>query len=214
MVGFVGGLGTAHFPPSAARPLNQELAAINQPGYCFKLFSGYCPLCAHHWMRKEFGAHFLKRLSPDQIANGPKVIVYGYSLGAPAALLFSRMLQRDGVPIEMAVTIDSKGFTEGIIPHNVKTAVNYYEQRLFPFLFGKRHMHPEDPEKTLFLGNIRIAHTGHMKIASMPLVRETLVSAVRKAYGQDDKPVAALADQEVRLDLARLPLRMPGAYLH
>jgi hypothetical protein len=212
MVGFVGGLGTAHFPPSAARPLNHQLAAINQPGYCFKLFSGYCPLCAHHWMRKEFGAHFLKRLTPDQIANGPKVIIYGYSLGAPAALLFSRMLQRDGVSIEMAVTIDSKGFTEGIIPANVKTAVNFYEQRLFPFLFGKRHMHPEDLEKTQFLGNIRVAHTGHLRIANIPLVRETLVSAVQKAYGLDSKITTALGDEEQAPGIGHLPLRMPAAF--
>jgi pimeloyl-ACP methyl ester carboxylesterase len=164
-------------------------------------------------MRKEFGAHFLKRLTPEQIARGPKVIVYGYSLGAPAALLFSRMLQRDGVSIEMVVTIDSKGFTEGIFPSNVKSAVNFYEQRFFPILFGKRKMRCEDLEKTQFLGNIRIVHAGHLNIPRQPPVREAILSAVERAYGRDDKRATVGADEEENLEVADLPLRLPHFFL-
>jgi hypothetical protein len=187
VLGFMGGLGTAHFPPSAATPLNHQIAALREPGFCFKIFSGFCPICGHRWMRKEFGAHFLKPLQAEQIALGPKVIVYGYSQGVPAALLFSRMLQRDGIPIEMVVTVDSKGFTEGIVPSNVKMAVNFYEQRYFPFFFGKRRIRCEDPGKTQFLGNIRVEHTGHFHLPNTPPVRDALFGAIHRAYGQPDR---------------------------
>jgi hypothetical protein len=194
VVGFVGGFGTAHFPPSAAAPLLHHLQSLGYPGVCVKAFSAYCPWCAHRWVKKEFATNNNQPLTEEQIENRPKLIAYGYSLGAPTALFFARQLERDDIPIELALTVDSKGFTQGIIPRNVKTAANFYERQLLPPIFGKRNMRPEDPLATHFLGNIRVEHSGHLRIAGSAPVRELLISTVRTVAYREERMVAGAAD--------------------
>lgn len=203
VIGFVGGLGTARFPPSAAAPLLHHLQSLGYPGVCVKAFSAYCPWCAKRWVKKELAAGNEGRLTEEQIENRPKVITYGYSLGAPSALYFARQLERDGIPIELAITVDSKGFTQGIIPKNVKVAANFYERQFLPPIFGKRNMRPEDPLATHFLGNIRVEHAGHLRIAGSSPVRELLLSTVRVVAYREEKVVAGTPD------LASLPLTLP-----
>lgn len=203
VIGFVGGLGVAHFPPSVATPLLHHLQSLGYPGVCVKVFSAYCPWCASRWVKKEFAAGNKGRLTEEQIESGPKVITYGYSLGAPSALYFDRQLERDGIPIELAITVDSKGFTRGIIPRNVKVAANFYERQLLPPIFGKRNMRPEDPLATHFLGNIRVEHAGHLSIAGSAPVRELLFSTARLVAYQEEKVVAGKAN------LSSLPLTPP-----
>lgn len=211
VVGFVGGLGTSKFPPSAATPLNRQLKGVALPGYCFKTYSAYCPWCAHRWVRKQFGAKGRTRLTPEQIANGPTIITYGYSMGAPAALFFARQLERDGIPIELAVTVDSKGITTGVVPRNVKTAANFYERQLFPFWFGKRNVRPEDPLATHFLGNIVVPYAGHFTIVRSMRVRDLILATVRSIYDRQKEIVVRRENLEERptLDLRDLPLRIP-----
>ncbi len=196
VIGFVGGIGTAHFPPSVTAPLLHHVQSLGYPGVCVKMFSAYCPWCARRWVKKEFAAGSKGRLSEELIEKGPKVILYGYSLGAPAALYFARQLERDGIPIELAITVDSKGFTQGIIPRNVRVAANFYERQFLPPVFGKRNMRPEDPLATHFLGNIRVAHWGHLRIAGSGPVRELLLSTVREAAYREEKVVAGTAGEK------------------
>jgi hypothetical protein len=176
--------------------------------YCFRVFSGYCPWCGRRWVRKQFGAKGKGRLTPEQVATGPVVITYGYSLGAPAALVFARQLEREGIPIELAVTVDSKGFTQGIFPRNVKAAANFYEQQLFPIWFGKRKMRPEDALATHFLGNIQVRHVGHFTIPQSAPVRELLLETVRAVYDQEKNAVVGF-EKGLAADWNLLPLRMP-----
>lgn len=190
VIGFVGGVGSAHIPPSVATPLLHHLQSLGYPGVCVRTFSAYCPWCAHRWVKKEFAAGNKGSLTEEQIEDGPKVIVYGYSLGAPSALYFARQLERDGIPIELAITVDSKGFTRGIVPRNVKVAANFYETQFLPPIFGKRNMRPEDPLVTDFLGNICVAHVGHFKIARSAPVRELLLGTVRMVSDTEEKIAA------------------------
>jgi hypothetical protein len=211
VVSFVRGLGTSKFPPSAASPLNHRLKAIALPGYCFRTYSAYCPWCAHRWVRKQFGAKGRTRLTPVQIAGGPTIITYGYSMGAPTALFFARQLERDGIPIELAVTVDSKGITTGIVPRNVRTAANYYERQLFPFWFGKRDVRPEDPLATHFLGNIVVPHAGHFQIVRSMPVRDLILATVRTVYGRQKELAASFeaGEEGSSADFRDLPLRIP-----
>jgi hypothetical protein len=48
-------------------------------------------------------------------------------------------------------------------------------------------MRPEDPLVTDFLGNIRVAHVGHFKIARSAPVRELLLSTVRVLSYTEEK---------------------------
>ena len=130
------------------------------------------------------------------------MIVYGYSLGGPSALFFARQLERDGIHIELALIVDSKGFTQGIIPRNVTTAANFYERQLLPQIFGKKNMRPEDPLATNFVGNFHVEHSGHLRIAGSPPVRELLISTVRTVAYREERMVAGTADPA----LGHLPL--------
>jgi hypothetical protein len=194
VVAFVGGIGTAHFPPSVAVPLLHHLESLHYPGVCVKEVSAYCPWCAHRWVRREFAMKIKGPPAELQLQGEPKVVLYGYSLGAPSALHLARQLEKDGIPIELTITVDSKGFTRGTVPRNVKVAANFYESGfLFPAA-GKRNMRPEDPLATDFLGNIRVEHVGHLRIAGSTPVRELLINTSRALTNQSEDFAAELDD--------------------
>jgi hypothetical protein len=185
VVGFVGGLGAAHFPPTFVAPLLNHVRSLSYPGVCIKSISSYCPWCATHWVKKQFAQGTKGRLTPEQIEGGPKVITFGYSLGVPNELHFARVLEREGIPIELLITVDCRGFTKGIIPRNVKEAANFYERQFYPFYTGKNNLRPEDPEATTFLGNIHVEHAGHFKIVRTVAVRDLLDNAVRGVFASN-----------------------------
>jgi hypothetical protein len=193
VIAFVGGIGTAHFPPSVAVPLFRRLKSRHYQGVCIKEVSAYCPWCAYHWVRREFAVKAEGPLTEAELENGPKVILYGYSLGAPSALSLARKLEKDSIPIALAITVDSKGFTRGIIPRNIKVAANFYESGFLPPVAGKRNMRPEDPLATNFLGNIRVEHVGHLRIAGSPPVQQLLISMTH-ALAYEGQNVAAELD--------------------
>ncbi|MFY9530204.1 MAG: hypothetical protein WBC04_09490 [Candidatus Acidiferrales bacterium] len=194
VVGFVGGLGAAHFPPTVATPLLHHLRSLGYPGVCIKSIPSYCPWCAAHWVKKQFAEGEKGRLTPEQIERGPKVITFGYSLGVPNELHFARVLEREGIPIELLVAVDSRGFTKGIIPRNVKDAANFYERQFYPFYTGKSNLRPEDPEATNFLGNIHVEHAGHFKIVRTAAVRDLLDDAVRGVFASNENTAPAASD--------------------
>lgn len=135
-----------------------------------------------------------------QLEDEPKVVLYGYSLGAPSALHLARQLEKDGIPIELTITVDSKGFTQGIIPRNVKVAANFYERGFLVPFTGKRNMRPEDPLATDFLGNIRVEHVGHLRIAGSTPVQELLIATARALTNQREGFVTQLDDVLGALD--------------
>jgi hypothetical protein len=196
VVAFVGGIGTAHFPPSVAVPLVHHLQSLHYPGVCVREFSAYCPGCAHHWVRKQFAGGRRRPLTEEQLKNGPGVILYGYSLGAPSELYVAQKLERDGIPVELAITVDSKGPTRGIIPRNVKIAANFYKVSFFRLTSGKRNMRLEDPGATDFLGNIRVTHVGHLSIAKSAPVEQLLLSTTRTLVDKRGDLAAVLGQDD------------------
>jgi hypothetical protein len=193
VIGFVGGIGTAHFPPSVAAPFLHHLESL-RAGVCVREVSAYCPWCAHRWVKREFAGGAKGPLTQAQLENGPKVVLYGYSLGAPSALYLARRLERDGIPIELALTVDSKGFTQGIVPRNVKVAANFYESGFVAPFAGKRNIRPEDSLATDFLGNIRVGHVEHLRIAGSAPVRQLLFSTVQALADKSKNFAAGLDD--------------------
>jgi len=185
VVAFVGGLGMARFPPSMASSLLNEMRSVEPTEVCVMPVSTYVPWTAAPWVRKHLKRHAADVTAGRDDGPEPQIIVIGYSLGVPHALGFARTMNREHVPIEMLVAVDSKGFTKGVISPNVKTAANYYERELFPMLwplyYGKRNLRAEDPSKTDFLGNIQIEHEGHFSIMTAHAVRALLSGAVRDA---------------------------------
>jgi pimeloyl-ACP methyl ester carboxylesterase len=183
VVAFVGGLGPASFPPTMATPILHKVRDLGYPDLCMKMVSSYWPWSATRWVHKEFAA---SRGANDTEDHLPKLIVFGYSLGAAHAIRFARAMQHEGIAIEELVTVDTKGPNDGIVPDNVRNAANFYERWLYPLFYplyyGKKNIRAEDPTKTNFRGNLQVQHAGHFTIVNMSNVRQLLCEAVREAY--------------------------------
>lgn len=85
-----------------------------------------------------------------------RVILFGHSWGASAAVLLARELDREHIPVLLTVQVDSVAKPwqhDGTIPDNVAAAVNFYQPH--GFIHGRSQIHAEDDSKTQILGNYR-----------------------------------------------------------
>jgi hypothetical protein len=95
-------------------------------------------------------------LSPEEKTRA-RIIVFGHSWGAAAAVLLARDLQKSGVPVLLTVQVDSVAKVwqnDSVIPGNVAEAVNFYQPH--GILHGRAKITAADPAKTEILGNYRI----------------------------------------------------------
>ncbi len=95
------------------------------------------------------------KLSADEKKNA-RIILYGHSWGASAAITLAQELGRDGIPVLLTVQVDSVprgGENDKIIPANVAEAVNFYQ--LNGFLHGEPEIRPADPKHTQILGEFQ-----------------------------------------------------------
>ena len=85
-----------------------------------------------------------------------RVILYGHSWGASAAVALARQLQTSGIPVLLTVQVDSiakPGNNDAVIPSNVEHAANFYQTNGFPR--GQRQIRAADASRTEIVGNFR-----------------------------------------------------------
>jgi pimeloyl-ACP methyl ester carboxylesterase len=95
-------------------------------------------------------------LSAEEKARA-RIVLFGHSWGAAAAVLLARDLRREGVPVLLTVQVDSVAKAwqnDAIIPDNVVAAVNFYQPH--GVLHGRTEITAADPRKTQVLGNYRM----------------------------------------------------------
>ena len=95
-------------------------------------------------------------LSSEEKARA-RIIIYGHSWGASAAVSLARELGREGVPVLLTVQVDSvakAGQNDSVIPDNVAEAVNFYQPH--GIVHGRAQITAADPAKTEILGNYRM----------------------------------------------------------
>ena len=95
-------------------------------------------------------------LSGEEKARA-RIILFGHSWGASAAVLLARDLRREGVPVLLTVQVDSVAKVwrnDTIIPDNVVEAVNFYQPH--GIVHGRARITAADPAKTEILGNYRV----------------------------------------------------------
>ncbi|MFZ0145015.1 MAG: hypothetical protein WAL08_11710, partial [Candidatus Sulfotelmatobacter sp.] len=83
-----------------------------------------------------------------------RIILFGHSWGASAAVLLARDLQRVGVPVMLTVQVDSVAKlwqNDSVIPDNVVEAVNFYQPH--GIIHGRRRITAANPDRTAILGN-------------------------------------------------------------
>jgi hypothetical protein len=94
-------------------------------------------------------------LSGEEKARA-RIILFGHSWGASAAVLLARDLRREGVPVLLTVQVDSVAKVwqnDSVIPDNVAEAVNFYQPH--GVIHGRPRIMAADPAKTEILGNYR-----------------------------------------------------------
>jgi hypothetical protein len=95
-------------------------------------------------------------LSPEEKAHA-RIILFGQSWGASAAVLLARDLRRKGIPVLLTVQVDSVAKAwqnDAVIPDNVAEAVNFYQPH--GIIHGRPKITAANPSRTEILGNYRI----------------------------------------------------------
>ena len=121
------------------------------------------------------------------------IIIYGHSWGASQAVTLARDLELLNIPVSLMILVDSvhkPGHQDGVIPVNVRSAVNFYQTR--GFIHGRSRIRAADPDLTDIIGNfemkyqdrqikcdnypwiVRHLNRGHHEIENDPLVWEQI----------------------------------------
>jgi pimeloyl-ACP methyl ester carboxylesterase len=90
----------------------------------------------------------------DEEKSRARIVLYGHSWGASAAVSLARDLRRDHIPVLLTVQVDSIAKLwqdDSVIPDNVAEAANFYQPH--GFLHGRARITAADPSKTQILGN-------------------------------------------------------------
>ena len=179
VLGFSGGLALPRFMTvSSFEGIARSVRELGHPDVCVRSFPVLHSGKAHRWVRGNFPPRTGDRLTDEELARGPRVILYGYSVGAKSALALARKLAKEGIPVELALLIDSTGRGEAVVPRNVRVAVHFYQKKtwLWPFRSDPK-IRADDESDTIFLGNRRL-DVGHFSIAGHPDVIDLLLSSI------------------------------------
>jgi hypothetical protein len=91
-----------------------------------------------------------------------RIVIYGHSWGASETVNLARRLNRLNIPVLLTVQVDSvqkSNENDGIIPPNVREAVNFYQQD--GLLHGRSSIEARDPSRTKILGNFESSYREH-----------------------------------------------------
>jgi len=91
-----------------------------------------------------------------------RIILFGHSWGASAAVALARKLEQQGVPVLLTIQVDSVskiGQNDEVIPANVEEAVNFYQSS--GIVHGRSQIRAADPDRTQIVGNFRFDYKAH-----------------------------------------------------
>jgi pimeloyl-ACP methyl ester carboxylesterase len=155
VIGFVGGFvghdNQHHGPVQLAQRIRPEVA---QDTYV-RVFENRRRKRAYNAIIKLLDTDRDGTLSAEEKARA-RIVLFGQSWGASAAVLLARDLRREGVPVLLTVQVDSVAKLwqrDSVIPDNVAAAVNFYQPH--GIIHGRAHIIAADPTKTQILGNYR-----------------------------------------------------------
>jgi hypothetical protein len=97
-------------------------------------------------------------LSKDEKQNA-RIILFGHSWGASAAIALADDLQRDNIPVLLTVQVDSIakiGQNDGVIPANVVRAINFYQPH--GLFHGRKKIIAADPSHTQVLADVQLEY--------------------------------------------------------
>ena len=155
VIGFVGGFVSRddlhHGPVKLAARIQQTVPS----GTHVEVFEN-----RHRAQARATILHFLDAnhdgVLSDEEKSRARIVLYGHSWGAQAAVLLARELRRDHIPVLLTVQVDSVAKpwrNDSVIPDNVAEAANFYQPH--GLLHGRAKITAADGSKTEILGNYR-----------------------------------------------------------
>jgi hypothetical protein len=181
-LGFVGALEPPNNKSSGVVQIRETLQGKEYPDVCANSFSPYVWLEGLDWLMKHFPAH-AGALTSQELAEAPKVILVGHSMGGWALMSVARELRNRNIPVELTIQVDSVGITDYTIPRNVKSAAIFHANDALMFLTTKR-LRREDPSQTTILQNVTVAGAGHESITRDPRIRKLVMEEVESLRTQ------------------------------
>lgn len=155
VIGFLGGYDRWNDSHRSVRQLVLKLRQTPDV-YAESISNHHRPL-ALELIRKALDTNHNGQLDPDEKANA-RLILFGQSWGGTAAIATARDLEKLGIPVCLSVQIDSVGVHDGIIPSNVRAAVNFYQHDPFTTIHGRARIRAADPSHTAILGNFESSY--------------------------------------------------------
>jgi hypothetical protein len=156
VIGFVGGFVSHDNLRHGPVRLAQRLQRVSPKDTYVAVFENRRRKSAYDTVVRLLDIDHDGTLSSDEKTRA-RIIVFGHSWGAAAAVLLARDLQKEGVPVLLTVQVDSVAKlwqNDSVIPGNVAEAVNFYQPH--GILHGRPKITAADPAKTEILGNYRI----------------------------------------------------------
>lgn len=155
VIGFVGGFVHRDDARHSEVQLVEKLRQMHANRVHAEIFRNRHIGAAHRAILKWLDRDEDGNLSPEE-RRGARIILYGHSWGASAAIALARQLAQENIPILLTVQVDSiakNGQDDQFIPANVAKAINFYQTR--GLLHGRTRIAASDPAHTEILGDFR-----------------------------------------------------------
>jgi Alpha/beta hydrolase family len=153
VIGFVGGFVAHDSPHHGPVQLAQQIRRSVSKDTYVRVFENRHRKQAYADVARLLDTNHDGILSAEEKSRA-RIILFGHSWGASAAVLLARDLDRQGVPVLLTVQVDSVAKAwqnDSIIPDNVAQAVNFYQTQ--GILHGQPRITAANPAKTQILGN-------------------------------------------------------------
>ncbi len=153
VIGFVGGFVSHNNPHHGPVQLAQRIRPIVPKDTYVGVFENRRRKRAFDAVVRLLDTDRDGTLSTEEKARA-RIILFGQSWGASAAVLLARELRRAGIPVLLTVQVDSVAKiwqNDSVIPDNVAEAVNFYQPH--GVIHGRAKIIAADSAKTEILGN-------------------------------------------------------------
>ncbi len=153
VIGFVGGFVSHDNPHHGPVRLAQRIRPIVPKDTYVRVFENRRRKRAFEAIVRLLDTDRDGTLSAEEKARA-RIILFGQSWGASAAVVLARELRRAGIPVLLTVQVDSVAKVwqnDSVIPDNVAEAVNFYQPH--GIIHGRAKITAADPAKTDILGN-------------------------------------------------------------
>ncbi|MFN8007566.1 MAG: hypothetical protein U0V70_11180 [Terriglobia bacterium] len=196
VIGFVGAMRSPRDKNQGVVQIGNRLKSSECSDLQVNIFSHWHWKKAFRWICQVMDRDKDGHLS-DKVTEGEtKIVVYGHSMGAGAAIKLARRLEKANIRVELAVQIDSVGIGDDVVPGNVKSAANFYQST--GWLIGaEKKVRAQDESKTKILGNTLVKHVGHQALARDPQISDFITEKVLSLCGHCPTIVAPERAQRV-----------------